>query len=35
VIGFGVLGSIIIALIWNVPADGYAKVEKIIKEAGE
>jgi OPA family glycerol-3-phosphate transporter-like MFS transporter/OPA family sugar phosphate sensor protein UhpC-like MFS transporter len=35
VIGFGILGSIITALIWNVPADGYAKVEKIIKEAGE
>lgn len=34
-IGFGVLGSIIIALIWKVPADGYAKVQKIIKEAGE
>lgn len=31
-IAFGVLGSIIIALIWKVPADGYEKVNKIIAE---
>ncbi|MBQ7517913.1 MAG: MFS transporter [Bacteroidales bacterium] len=29
-IAFGVLGSLIIALLWKVPADGYHKVEKII-----
>ena len=34
-IAFGVLGSLIIALIWKVPADGYAKVERIIAENGE
>ncbi len=31
-IAFGVIGSLIIALIWRVPADGYAKVQKIIDE---
>ena len=34
-VGFCVLGSLIIALIWNVPADGYGKVEKIIEEHQE
>ena len=34
-IAFGILGSIIIALIWNVPATGYAKVNKIIEEWSE
>ena len=31
-IAFGVIGSLTIALIWRVPADGYAKVQKIIDE---
>lgn len=31
-IAFGVLGSLIIALIWKQPADGYEKVNKIIAE---
>lgn len=34
-IAFGILGSIIIALIWKVPATGYAKVNKIIEEWSE
>ena len=29
---FGVIGSLIIALIWKQPADGVAKVQKIIEE---
>jgi len=32
---FGVIGSVIIALIWNVPADGYEKVNRIIEEHPE
>ena len=32
---FGILGSIIIALIWKVPATGYGKVNKIIEEWSE
>jgi len=31
-IAFGIVGSLIIALIWRVPADGYEKVQKIIDE---
>lgn len=31
-IAFGILGSVIISLIWRVPADGYARVQKIIDE---
>lgn len=31
-IGFGVLGTIIIATIWNAPADGYAKADTLINE---
>ncbi len=27
---FGIVGSVLIALIWKAPADGYAKAEKII-----
>lgn len=28
----GIVGTLIIALMWNAPADGYGKVEKILKE---
>lgn len=31
-IAFGVLGSLVIARIWNAPADGYDKAEKVLKE---
>lgn len=31
-IAFGVLGSLILATVWNAPADGYDKAEKIIAE---
>jgi len=31
-IAFGVLGSLVFALMWKAPADGYAKAEKIIAE---
>lgn len=31
-IAFGVLGSLVIARIWNAPADGYEKAEKVLKE---
>lgn len=31
-IAFGVIGSLIIALMWRVPADGYEKVRKIIED---
>ncbi|MBQ9547657.1 MAG: MFS transporter [Bacteroidales bacterium] len=31
-IAFGVVGSIIIALLWRIPADGYEKVNRIIAE---
>lgn len=31
-IAFGILGSIVIALMWNAPADGYAKFNKLIEE---
>ena len=27
----GIVGTLIIALMWNAPADGYGKVEKILK----
>lgn len=30
-IAFGVLGSLVIATIWDAPADGYAKAEKTLK----
>lgn len=29
---FGVIGAVVLALIWNKPATGYAKVDKIIEE---
>ena len=29
---FGVVGSVVIALMWNAPADGYAKAEKLLDE---
>ena len=29
---FGVVGSVVIALMWNDPADGYAKAEKLLDE---
>ena len=31
-IAFGILGSIIFAVMWKAPADGYAKAEKVIQE---
>lgn len=31
-IAFGILGSLIIAPLWKVPADGYEKVNKVIAE---
>ncbi|MBQ9597747.1 MAG: MFS transporter [Bacteroidales bacterium] len=31
-IAFGIIGSLIIALLWKVPADGYEKVNKVIAE---
>lgn len=31
-IAFGVLGCLVIARIWNAPADGYEKAEKVLKE---
>ncbi len=31
-IGFGILASIIIATIWNRPADGYGRARKVIEE---
>ena len=31
-IAFGVLGSIVIALMWNAPADGYEKLHKLIEK---
>ncbi|MBQ7517126.1 MAG: hypothetical protein IJU13_01705, partial [Bacteroidales bacterium] len=34
-IAFGIIGSLIIALLWKVPADGYEKVNKIIAEHPE
>ncbi len=30
-IAFGILGSIVIALMWNAPADGYAKFNKLVE----
>jgi sugar phosphate permease len=32
---FGIVGSIVIALMWNAPADGYAKANRLIAEAKE
>ena len=29
---FGVVGSVVIALMWNAPADGYAKADKLLDE---
>ena len=29
---FGVVGAIVVGLMWNAPADGYAKLRKVIKE---
>ena len=29
---FGIVGSVVIALMWNAPADGYAKAEKLLDE---
>ena len=34
-IAFGVIGSLIIALMWRAPADGVEKVNKIIAENPE
>ena len=34
-IAFGIIGSLIIALLWKVPADGYEKVNKVIAENPE
>ena len=31
-IAFGILGSLVFAIMWKAPADGYAKAEKIIAE---
>lgn len=31
-IAFGLLGTILLALKWNAPSDGYARAEKVIKE---
>lgn len=31
-IAFGILGCLVIARIWNAPADGYAKAEKVLRE---
>ncbi len=31
-IGFGVLGALVIALMWKAPADGYAKFDKLVAE---
>jgi OPA family glycerol-3-phosphate transporter-like MFS transporter/OPA family sugar phosphate sensor protein UhpC-like MFS transporter len=29
---FGIVGSLVIAIMWNAPADGYAKAEKVMAE---
>jgi sugar phosphate permease len=29
---FGVAGAVAIGLMWNAPADGYAKLNKVIEE---
>jgi OPA family glycerol-3-phosphate transporter-like MFS transporter/OPA family sugar phosphate sensor protein UhpC-like MFS transporter len=29
---FGIVGSIVIALMWNAPADGYAKANKLLAD---
>lgn len=34
-IAMGLVGTLILALLWKKPADGYAKVDKIIKEVRE
>ena len=34
-IAMGVLGAILLAFIWNKPADGYAKAEKLLAEVRE
>lgn len=31
-IAFGILGSLVIATIWNKPADGYSKAKEVMKE---
>lgn len=31
-IAFGLLGTILLAIKWNAPSDGYARAEKVIKE---
>jgi hypothetical protein len=31
-IAFGVAGAIAIALMWKAPADGYEKLNKVLKE---
>ncbi len=27
---FGILGALILAIMWNAPADGYRKAEKVL-----
>lgn len=34
-IAMGIVGTVILGLLWNKPADGYAKVDKIIAEVKE
>ena len=31
-IAMGVVGAILLAALWNKPADGYAKAEKLLEE---
>ena len=32
---FGILGALILAMMWNAPADGYMKAEKVLAEIKE
>ena len=34
-IAFGIIGTILLALLWKAPANGYEKAEKIIQQIGE
>jgi len=31
-IAMGIIGAVLLALLWNKPADGYAKAEKLMEE---
>ena len=34
-LAFGVAGAVAIALMWNAPSDGYAKLDAVLKELKE